>query len=242
MIFTTMRAEIDENEIVHVPFLSSHHSRLQITSRILLGSILPCGIRTRMELLETVSSEISKVRRNENRLFRVKVSIRLGNSAATLEPLVCVPFSSDNPFQVTLRDFGNFEWTKLKPRIVRVDDRQSRTDCLECYFKTGDRDIYDSPRKRHYDVDDVILCNIRGEVTEFTIGNFAVEVRPNSNEWVTPALRSGLLPGVVRQHLLSSGEITQRVLPACTLSSMVRSGCRVVGFNALRGVFPLEFV
>ena len=240
MIFTTMRAEIDENETLHVPFLEHHHSRLLITSRILLGSVLPHGTRTSRELLNTVSKHVfSKQQNRENRLFRVRVSIRLGNSTATLEPLICVPFRSEQPFHVSLKE-DNIDWTKLTSREVCIDDRLSATDCIECYFKTGDREIYDAPRKRHSGVEDVILQNIRGEVTEFTIGNFAVEISPNSNEWVTPALRSGLLPGVMRQHLLSSGQITQRVLPACTLRSMIESGCRLVGFNALRGLFPLK--
>ena len=239
MIFTTIRAEIDDNEILRVPFLESHHFRLLITSRILLGSILPHGIRTPRELLSTISNQIFSKRQNcENRLFRIRISIRLGNSTATLEPVVCVKFHSDQPFYVSLSD--RIDWTKLKSRVICVDNQMSETDCIECYFKTGDREIYDAPRKRHNDLDDVILQNVRGEVTELTIGNFAVETYANSNTWVTPALRSGLLPGVVRKHLLSSGQITQRVLPACTLRSMVQSGCRIVGFNALRGIFPLK--
>ncbi|HEU0053696.1 MAG TPA: aminotransferase class IV, partial [Longimicrobium sp.] len=59
------------------------------------------------------------------------------------------------------------------------------------------------------DVDDVLLVNERGELTESTIANLVVEM--DGVRW-TPPLESGLLPGVFRAELLRRGEITERVL------------------------------
>ena len=44
------------------------------------------------------------------------------------------------------------------------------------YHKTSNRAVYDEARARSGEVDDVILVNPSGEVTETTIGNLAVEI------------------------------------------------------------------
>eukprot|EP00392_Amoebophrya_sp_AT5.2_P006958 g6970.t1 len=113
----------------------------------------------------------------------------------------------------------------------------------------------------------VLLHNTRGEVTELTFANVAVRVEANrmsehvdgsgaknkmkSYEWVTPPLRSGLLPGILRQKLLKYGLLRERVITVGDLRkrrSLTPGGVRggggpnsvIVGFNAVRGVFPVE--
>jgi para-aminobenzoate synthetase/4-amino-4-deoxychorismate lyase len=53
----------------------------------------------------------------------------------------------------------------------------------------------------------VILINDRGEVTESTIANLAVEL---DGAWVTPPISSGLLPGTYRAMLLREGGLEER--------------------------------
>lgn len=95
---------------------------------------------------------------------------------------------------------------------------------------------------------DAILWNEWGEVTESTIANLAVE--REEGHWITPPLTSGLLAGVMRAHLLDltlseegrRGETTLSpgVVSVTDLKRMVlEEGRRLVGFNALRGVFPM---
>ncbi len=67
------------------------------------------------------------------------------------------------------------------------------------FHKTSLRRRYDDARDRHPGVDDVLLTNMRGEVTESTIANVAVR---RSGRWYTPPLGSGLLPGVGREVAL----------------------------------------
>jgi para-aminobenzoate synthetase/4-amino-4-deoxychorismate lyase len=55
----------------------------------------------------------------------------------------------------------------------------------------------------------VLLVNERGELTESTVANLVV--RLDGVLW-TPPLECGLLPGVLRAHLLARGEIRERVL------------------------------
>ncbi|MEY4764534.1 MAG: aminodeoxychorismate synthase component [Pseudomonadota bacterium] len=80
---------------------------------------------------------------------------------------------------------------------------------------------------------DTLLHNARGELTEFTIGNLALDV---DGHWLTPALSSGLLPGVMRGELLASGQLTEAVL---TLDHLRRAkGAALI--NSVRGWLPVD--
>lgn len=96
------------------------------------------------------------------------------------------------------------------------------------YHKTTNRQIYEDAKKSVPGVDDVILWNERGEVTESTIANIIVEIE--GKKW-TPQLSSGLLPGILRQHLLTSGEIEENILTREDL----KNASRIFLVNALRG-------
>ncbi|MBU6467944.1 MAG: aminotransferase class IV, partial [Betaproteobacteria bacterium] len=56
---------------------------------------------------------------------------------------------------------------------------------------------------------DVILWNEREEITEFTKGNIVIDI---NGELLTPPQQSGLLPGVLRSHLLENTLIKEKVL------------------------------
>jgi para-aminobenzoate synthetase / 4-amino-4-deoxychorismate lyase len=75
--------------------------------------------------------------------------------------------------------------------------------------KTTHREVYDAARRAHPDVDDVLLSNERGEITEATIANVVAEI---AGVRYTPPLACGLLGGVFRGELLASGQIHERVL------------------------------
>ncbi len=56
---------------------------------------------------------------------------------------------------------------------------------------------------------DTLLYNQQGEITEFTIGNVAVNL---AGQWFTPPESAGLLPGVMRQSLIEAGRLTERTI------------------------------
>ena len=56
---------------------------------------------------------------------------------------------------------------------------------------------------------DTLLFNEHGELTEFTIGNVALQL---GGQWFTPPLSADLLPGVMRAALLAEGALTERRL------------------------------
>jgi len=96
------------------------------------------------------------------------------------------------------------------------------------YHKTTRRDVYERARAEVPGVDDVLLVNERGEVTESTIANLVVEL---DGELLTPSLESGLLPGTLRAALLRAGRIRERAVHVRELSRCTRMWL----INSVRG-------
>ncbi|MDX2344471.1 MAG: aminodeoxychorismate synthase component I [Acidimicrobiia bacterium] len=82
------------------------------------------------------------------------------------------------------------------------------------FHKTTRRDVYEARRARHPNAEDVLLVNDRGELTESTIANVAVQI---DGVWVTPPIDAGCLPGVYRQVLLDEGRIEERTIAVADL-------------------------
>jgi para-aminobenzoate synthetase / 4-amino-4-deoxychorismate lyase len=97
------------------------------------------------------------------------------------------------------------------PRAWRVTFASDHVDSRDPFLanKTTHREVYDSARDACPDVDDVILSNERGEITEATLANIVVEI---DGVRYTPPLSSGLLGGAFRGELLAGGQIHERVL------------------------------
>lgn len=94
--------------------------------------------------------------------------------------------------------------------------------------KTTRRDVYDHARAAHPGVDDVLLVNERGEITETTVANVALRI---GGEWITPAADCGLLRGTMREWLLRRGTLREGVLRPDDLGRA--TGIRLL--NSVRG-------
>ena len=77
------------------------------------------------------------------------------------------------------------------------------------FHKTTARRPYRERQEMHAGVDEVLLVNERGELTEGTWRNVAVQF---GGTWVTPPLASGCLPGVLRQVLIDEGALAEEVV------------------------------
>jgi para-aminobenzoate synthetase/4-amino-4-deoxychorismate lyase len=97
----------------------------------------------------------------------------------------------------------------VDPVKLELDEEPVCADNVFLHHKTTERAAFDERLQRHPDADDVVLVNDRGEVTETTIANLAVEL---DGQWWTPPQRCGLLAGVGRARLLASGRIGERVI------------------------------
>lgn len=80
---------------------------------------------------------------------------------------------------------------------------------------------------------DTLLYNQAGELTEFTIGNLALQL---DGQWFTPPLSAGLLPGVMRAYLLNEGLLIERRLLIADLAQA--QGLALL--NSVRGWLPVE--
>jgi len=93
--------------------------------------------------------------------------------------------------------------------LLAVDDDPVDPHEAWLYHKTSMREPYDRRRDRRPDVDDVVMVNTRGELTEVTRASLALEL---DGQWWTPPVASGCLPGVERGRLLDLGVLRERVL------------------------------
>jgi para-aminobenzoate synthetase/4-amino-4-deoxychorismate lyase len=103
------------------------------------------------------------------------------------------------------------------------------------FHKTTTRQRYTDAAARHPDADDVLLVNLRGEVTESTIANVAVLL---DGRWWTPPRDAGLLPGIGRAAALESGRIAERSLSVAD----VRRAASIVLLSSVRGRRPASLV
>ena len=106
-----------------------------------------------------------------------------------------------------------------RPRLVAfaatpIDDRDPFV-----FNKTTRRAQYDLACRARPDVEDVLLWNARGEITESTIANLIVEI--DGHRW-TPPVTSGLLAGVFRGELLRTGTVRERILTRATVARAAR--------------------
>jgi para-aminobenzoate synthetase / 4-amino-4-deoxychorismate lyase len=119
-------------------------------------------------------------------------------------------------------------------RAALAADPVSSADIF-LHYKTTHRAEYDIRRGRRPDVDDVLLQNEAGELTEFTIGNLVLEI---DGSRLTPPQASGLLPGVFREELLERGAVAERVLRPSDLGR----AASVWLVNSLREWVPVQMV
>jgi para-aminobenzoate synthetase/4-amino-4-deoxychorismate lyase len=78
---------------------------------------------------------------------------------------------------------------------------------------------------------DMLFCNERGEITEGARSNVFAQI---DGQWFTPPLSAGVLPGVMRAHLLADAQWAARER-TLTLADLQQAD-RLVLCNALRGV------
>ncbi len=92
-----------------------------------------------------------------------------------------------------------------EPSPIRVKLSSERTSSTDVFLrhKTTHRQLYDQQyaAARAEGFDEVLFLNDRGELTEGAISNLFLE---HSGQLLTPPLASGVLPGIMRRHLLET--------------------------------------
>ena len=108
--------------------------------------------------------------------------------------------------------------TPWSPHRIGLADSPVDSGDPFLYHKTTRRSLYESHRASRPELDDVILWNANGELTESTLANLVVEL---DGRLLTPPVSCGLLPGVMRGLLLDEGEIEEGIV---TKADLARAG------------------
>ncbi len=116
-----------------------------------------------------------------------------------------------------------------------IDTGRQSPGLVYLYHKTTHREIYETARGRFPDCDEVLLINEQDELMEFTNGNVVVQ---RDDQWLTPPLACGLLPGVFRQSLLARGVIREHTIRVNELSA----GDHLYFINSVRGWRAIRLV
>ncbi|MCK9573134.1 MAG: aminodeoxychorismate synthase component I [Candidatus Omnitrophica bacterium] len=117
-----------------------------------------------------------------------------------------------------LADFGGgftleylpFDEPEL-PVKIRVSSQGVNPRDIFLYHKTTKRELYERERKKAQSLGffEAIFLNKRGELTEGSISNIFVL---KNGILYTPPVKCGLLPGILREHLLRNGRAKEKVL------------------------------
>lgn len=220
-LFETLRLEFPAEDLADTlplveiyPHVRRHAARLAASSRAL-------GFAFDAAAFEAV-------------LWRVKAEIRHKQGAS----------DRVRPFRVridlTHSGAWTTSWASLPPLADRValiwaDERLvAKAPLLR--HKTSVRQVYDAAIEQAVaqQAFDSLFCNERGDVCEGARSN--VFVREGAR-LLTPPVRCGLLPGVLRSALLDSGEASESILTVADIKAASREGRLRVG-NALRGLMP----
>jgi para-aminobenzoate synthetase/4-amino-4-deoxychorismate lyase len=190
------------------------------------------------ELFETMLLEDGKIFLVERHLERLKKSAAYFGFKNP--PVLKIP-SKTGKLKVSLRKDG-----RIETEITEVPDLRGLTraglasapvDSSDrfLFHKTTSRDFYNGQLAQRPDCDDIIFWNERGEITESTIANVVVQI---DGEMFTPPVRSGLLAGTFRDHLLAEGEIKERVI---TIEEL-RNASEIYLINSVRKWMKAELV
>jgi para-aminobenzoate synthetase / 4-amino-4-deoxychorismate lyase len=164
---------------------------------------------------------------------------RLAKEAAALTR----DWTSPMKVRLLLSRFGESCWqaqalgqTQQNAFVVMSPNRM-HSDTIFLFHKTSHRTFYDDERRRlqaKTGCFDCLFLNERDELTEGSFTNIFIRI---NHQLLTPALSSGLLPGILRQQLIERGEVRDAVL---TLEDLRHADALYIG-NSVRGLTPVEY-
>lgn len=127
-------------------------------------------------------------------------------NAARLRLLI----SSDGKAEIQIFPLPRTGWDKESLKTV-ISDKKTDSNDPFLYHKTTNRSLYDAEfkRARENGFDEAIFMNEKGEITEGAISNIFIK---RSGQWLTPAKKCGLLPGIWREKMMKELKAEEAVL------------------------------
>lgn len=168
-------------------------------------------------------------------LDRPAVEARLSELATTLSTASKIRLLVKRNGAFTLEVVSLTQEASPPPVRVGLAQRPVDSNAIWLYHKTTRREIYDDARASRPDCDEVILWNERGELTEASTANLVLDL---DGERFTPPVTSGLLAGTLRDWLLTTGHLRERILTPSDL----RTARHVYLINSVRKWRAAAFV
>lgn len=207
------------------------------------------GTREDLSLIETLRYEPAQgfIRKDAHldRMARSAKLLSLEFPHAEITRALDVQLEQTSRVRLELFNNGTFKLTHV-PFEKQSNDTQwtiaiaktliSSTDTL-IQHKTSKRDVYQKARSEfpQTEINEVILCNEKGEICEGTITN--IFIRLGEGILLTPHLSCGLLPGIYRQHLIETNQAQEAILKIDDLNNATQI---YVG-NSLRELIKARF-
>ena len=231
--------------IVYDSEAASEYAECQLKARFLTG------MGSQFDLFETMRADAGGVRHLERHLSRMGASaawfgIAFDQGRARSEiAQACSTLEGPTRMRLTLRPDGQMalQCAPLAPLATPVGllvaDRPVRSGDLFLRHKTSVRARYDAAWREaeSRSAFDTLFFNERGELTEGGRSNVFVKV---DGRWLTPPLRAGLLPGVMRSVLLEDPQWD--AVEAVVTREMLARATDIVVCNALRGALPARIL
>ena len=119
---------------------------------------------------------------------------------------------------------------------IGIEDARLQSHDPWLRVKTTEQGLYDRARLAMPDtLDELVFMNENNNICEGTITSIFVDT---GQGMLTPPISCGVLPGVLREALLETGQVCEAVL---SLNDLKRAKAIYVG-NSLRGLIPARLV
>ena len=217
-----------------------------LKAQVITQSPAPAKPDAPLHLIETMrfqaSGEIMRLNLHLARLSRSAQALRFPlyrqKVYAALRQLTAA--EHDQRLRMTLEKTGRVTCTLAPlnnistPLKVAISKNSLSPDVQETRYKVSERNFYESERKRLSDLcgaDEVLFLNSEGELCE---GAFtSLFIQNGEDSFLTPDIRCGLLPGVLRAQMLGDGRAAPAILSLANLHS-----ADIFMGNSLRGLMP----
>lgn len=197
-----------------------------------------------LKLIETLGWDGRDLVRGERHLARLeRTAARMGWVCDTGAARAALLSGRSGParLRLTLDALGRIEVAEgplaAIPAPWRLRLANERLDASDPWLgvKSTRRALYDTVRAELMrGVDEVIFANADGEICEGTITNLFFDLGAGL---CTPPLTSGLLPGVLREEMLETGQVREAVLMLADLPD-----ARLWVGNSLRGMIRATLI
>ncbi len=228
IVYDSSSKEEYKEALLKAKFFTSNNRRIQLIETILLEE--PAGYFL-------LDFHLNRLMKSAN-YFSIPLHIR-----ALKEKLDCLLCKMEGKFKI--RVIVNFDGNVKITRIplgkvitlakVKLSSRRVNPENCFLYHKTNRRTLYDQERKKakQQGYFDVIFMNIHKELTEGAISNLFISKKKCL--W-TPHVKSGLLPGVLRKHLIKEGKAKEKLIK---MEDLLAADEVYVG-NSVRGLIKAK--